>query len=198
MHNCVGICYNSLSMEAEGLSTINPLSMNSLVLLFVFDKMDIPLTENTIIEMCCSRNEWLSYMDCKQAIGHLIIKAWIHKADGTGDEAASGDTYYAMTVDGRMCLAHLFYNIPSSLRAQIVDFVTENRMHFRRRQEYSRDYFPNPDGTYTVVLRIIDPSRPILDLSLNVDSRATAKAIFNKWEEKAAQIYAMIHENLIE
>ena len=38
-------------MEFSGETTVN-----KLILLFVFDKMDIPITENTIIEMCTSRN----------------------------------------------------------------------------------------------------------------------------------------------
>jgi len=97
-----------------------------------------------------------------------------------------------------MCLSHLFYYIPASLRAEIVDYVTENRMHYRRRQEYSRDYFMNEDGTHTVVLGIKDPSKQLLEIRMNVDSRATAKSICNKWDEKASQIYASLYELLDE
>ena len=39
--------------------------VNKLILLFVFDKMEVPLSEDTVLDMCCSANGWISYMDCK-------------------------------------------------------------------------------------------------------------------------------------
>ena len=38
-------------------------SLNKLILLFVFDKMEVPLSENTVLDMCTSSNNWLAYMD---------------------------------------------------------------------------------------------------------------------------------------
>ena len=34
--------------------------VNKLILLFVFDKMEVPLSENTVLDMCCSSNTWIS------------------------------------------------------------------------------------------------------------------------------------------
>lgn len=175
--------------------------LNSLILLFVFDKMDVPLTESTVLEMCTSRNNWINYMECKQAFDILIKNNFISLVSTTkGPLNTSGiatvENSYALTVDGRMCLSHLFYYIPASLRAQIVDYVTENRMHYRRRQEYTRDYYMNEDGTHTVVLGIKDPTKQILEIKINVDSRSTAKSICNKWDEKASLIYSNLYELL--
>ena len=39
-------------------------TVNKLILLFVLDQMEIPLTENSIIDICTSRNDWLNYMEC--------------------------------------------------------------------------------------------------------------------------------------
>ena len=38
-------------------------SVNKLILLFVFDKMESALSERTIVEMCTAGNNWLNYMD---------------------------------------------------------------------------------------------------------------------------------------
>lgn len=178
-------------------------SINSLLLLFVFDKMDVPLTETTILEMCCSRNTWINYMECKQAFAYLITKGFVTPvSNNKGPTNAAGqptmDTTYALTVDGRMCLSHLFYNIPASTRAMIVDYVSENRMHYRRRQEYIRDYFLNNDGTYTVTLSINEPNRQVLEIKLTTETRAAAKEICNKWDEKASQVYSTLYELLEE
>ena len=38
--------------------------IQKLVILFVFEKMAIPLTEATVLDVCSSENDWLSYMEC--------------------------------------------------------------------------------------------------------------------------------------
>ena len=53
--------------------------VNKLILLFVFDKMECPLTENTILDICCSSNNWIAYMDCKPIINQLIEHGFIYK-----------------------------------------------------------------------------------------------------------------------
>ena len=175
-------------MDLSGNTTIN-----KLILLFVFDKMEIPLTENTVIEMCSSRNSWVSYMECTEALGQLIEAGFIYCP-----ENSQKDNYYTITPDGRMCLAHFFIRIPTSLRGEITDYIRDNRMHFRRKQEYFRDYFMNADGSYTVRLKIHDPDKAVLDLQLNVANKYIAKSVYNKWEEKAAQVYSALHDLLIE
>ncbi|MDR1093676.1 MAG: DUF4364 family protein [Clostridiales bacterium] len=177
-------------MDLSGNTTVN-----KLILLFVFDKMEIPLTENTIIEMCSSRSTpWINYMECKQAMAQLLEAGFIYCPTSN----ANKENYYTITPDGRVCLAHFFIRIPTSLRGEITDYIRENRMNFRRKQEYFRDYYKNADGTYTVKLRIHDPVQTVLEIQLNVANRFIAKSVYQKWEEKAAAVYSLLHEQLIE
>ena len=174
-------------MELSGTSTLN-----KLVLLFVFDKMDVPITENTIMEMCTYSNNWFTYMDCKQALAQLLETGFIYQS--THEQ----NIYFSITPDGRMCLANFYMRIPTSLRTEITEYIKENRMTFRRKQEYFRTYNKNADGTYTVQLKIIDPVSTTLEIKLNVANRHKAKTVLNKWEEKAAQVYYALYEMLID
>ena len=56
----------------------------------------------------------------------------------------------------------------------------------------------NKDGTYTVHLKIIEPAQPLLELKFVVPSRQTAKSVYRSWEDKAADFYALIYENLVD
>ena len=56
----------------------------------------------------------------------------------------------------------------------------------------------NKDGTYTVFLKIVEPSQPILELKLVVPNRQTAKDIYRKWEEKAGIVYATVYDCLVD
>ncbi len=175
-------------------------TLNKLILLYVFEAMDVPLTGRTIIEMCTSRNLWLTYMDCTMAVNQLLDSGLIYRSakEKVTDNGIASDAYYSITPDGRQCLDHFYTRIPSTLRAEITEYVKENRMVYRRKQEYYRNYYKNPDGTYTVHMKIVDPVQTTLELKLNVTNRDAAKQVFNKWEEKAAQIYYFLHEELID
>ncbi len=172
---------------AKGDSTVN-----KLILLFVFDKMECPLLENTLIDICCSSNSWISYMDCKPALNKLIEENFVYNV------AAYGDPLYSITPEGRYCLAEFYVQIPSSTRESISAFIKQHKLRYRNKQEVSADYYMNKDSTYTVYLKIHDVARPMLELKFNVANRQTAKNIYKKWEEKAANLYALIYDNLVD
>jgi hypothetical protein len=165
-------------------------SINKLIILFVFDKMESALSERTILDMCSSSNNWMGYMDCVNVIHKLIDDNFICIVNE--DE----DTLYTITPDCRETLANFYINIPKSVREEISQFVKKNSARYRNRQECRSDYFQNVDGTYTVYLRILAPVNPILELKFVVPDKKTAKTIYKKWEEKAADVYSVIYENL--
>ncbi len=165
-------------------------SINKLIILFVFDKMESALSERTIVDMCSSSNEWMGYMDCVNVIHKLIDDNFICAV--TDDE----DIMYAITPDGRETLANFYINIPKSVREEISRFVKMNSTKYKNRQECRSDYYQNKDGTYTVFLKILAPVQPLMELKFVVPDRKTANKIYKKWEEKAADVYSAIYENL--
>ncbi len=166
--------------------------VNKLILLFVFDKMEMAMSEETLFDMCTSANSWINYMDLKGIIASLNDRGLIYTINNTGE------VLYNITTEGRMCLANYFVKIPTSTREEIALFVKNNRKLFRKRQECFADYFMNKDGTFTVHLKIIEPAQPLLEMKLVVPGRNIAKEIYRSWENKAADFYALIYENLVE
>ena len=167
-------------------------SLNKLILLFVFDKMEVPLSENTILDMCCSSNNWLAYMDCQPILSQLLECNWIYNI------SSESEPLYTITPDGRVCLANFFIKIPASTREEISIFIKNNRAKYRRKQECVADYYMNKDGTYTVYLKIIEPVQPVLELKLVVPNRQTAKDIYKQWGEKATTVYRALYESLVD
>lgn len=181
--------------------------VNKLILLFVLDKMEIPLTENSIIDICTSRNGWLNYMDCKEVLYQLLEAKFIYKTDSKSskniklDPEVKNDAVFNITYDGRNCISHFFNRIPQSMREEISAFAKQNRMTFKRSQEYVADYFKNTeDGSHTVVLRIKEPmmQQAMFEIKLKSPTRHAAVNACKKWQEKAPSIYEYIYENLID
>lgn len=167
-------------------------TVSKLILLYVFDQMDIPVTNETLNEMCCSQNDWLTYMTLTQILPELVDARFIVSFNTAGND------YFKITQEGRDCLNYFFMKIPSSTRREISMFIKKNRQTFKRKQEYFKDYYKNRDGTYTVSLKILDSNGSKLEMKLNVANRAEAITVFKRWNDSASEVYAEIYKILID
>lgn len=167
-----------------------------LILLFTLDKMEFPLTENTIFDICYYRNNWISYMDCKDYLYKLVDSNLIYRA-----ESKDGEERFNITYDGRNCLSHFYTKIPDYLREQITEYTKSNRMHFKRSQEYVSTFFKSEDGSYIVVLKIRSDTlqdEPLFEVKVKAPSRQSAIEACRRWQEQAHYAYESVYELLIE
>ncbi len=168
-------------------------SVNKLIVLFVFDKMESALSERTILEICTTENNWLNYMDCADLLPRLLDDGFICRSSSNGE-----DPLFIITTDGRESLHNFYINIPKSLRDEISAYVKNNSGKMRNRQECKSDYYQNTDGTYTVYLKILAPMQPMLELKFVVPDKKTAQNIYKNWECKASDLYSAIYETLVD
>ena len=112
-------------------------TVSKLILLYVLDQMEIPVTTETLNEMCCSQNNWLTYMTLTQIIPELYQARFVVSCSSNNTE------YFKITQEGRDCLNFFFMKVPSSTRKEISTFIKKNRQAFKRKQEYFKDYFKN-------------------------------------------------------
>ncbi len=166
-----------------------------LIILFTLDKMEFPLTENTIFDICYYRNNWLSYMDCKDYLYKLVESNLIYKT-----ECKDGEVRFNITYDGRNCLDHFYTKIDDKLREDITEYTKVNRMHFKRSQEYVSTFFKSEDGSYIVVLKIRSDSiqdEPLFEVKIKAPTRQGAIEACRKWQEQAHTAYESIYEMFI-
>lgn len=171
-------------------------TVNKLILLFVLEKIEIPLAENSILDICSSRNNWINYMECKEIFFALLDVGFIYNVD----QAKSDEARYTVTYEGRNCLSHFYRRIPLELRNTITDFTKQNRLMFKRSQEYLADYEKLEDGSYNLKLRIKSPlaNEPMFHIEFHAPTRSSAINAVKLWREKAPSIYEGVYETLIE
>ena len=170
--------------------------LEKLIMLFVIDKMEIPLTEDSILDICSIKNVWIkNYMDCKAIIHDLVESKLLYKI---GDES-EGKELFNLTYEGRECLSNLYRRIPLTTREEISAYLQANRLNVKSSQEYSATYSKNDDGSYNVELKIYEPliTKPMFVLNIKAPSRQSANEAIHKWKANAPSIYELIYEKLI-
>lgn len=169
-------------------------NIDKLTILYLMDRMEVSLLDDTITDICSTDNDWMPYLSCKNALHTLADASFIHIS------RPNGKNVYTITPEGRLCVASFYTRIPISRREQIADFVKKKKIEYRKRQELNCDYYLNKDGTYTVQLVIADPSSStnMLEIKISADSKNSAKFACKHWEDKAADIYETLYEHLFD
>jgi hypothetical protein len=163
-----------------------------LIVLYVMDKMEVPLEEEVLLTVCATDNKWISYMDLKALLPIMHETGFLHR------KVTANKFIYHITAEGRQCIANYYTKIPLSQREEMTDVIKKKRLDYRKKQELFSDYQRNSDGTYKVVLKILEPDsqKAMLEIILMVDGKANAKYAYSNWEENASKIYEMLYDNL--
>ncbi|MDR0696838.1 MAG: DUF4364 family protein [Christensenellaceae bacterium] len=167
---------------------------NKLITLFVLEKLEIPINEDVFLQICCIDNSWIPYLLCQQVIYDLLKSGFISKTRAP----VTNKNFLTLTADGRACIAHFYGDIPINTRENIAVYVKRERINYKKRQEFEADYYKNTDGTFTVILKILDVVKPIMELKFIVANRAIATAIYNSWQEKAHELYMALSDVLLD
>lgn len=168
---------------------------SKLILLFMLEKIEMPLTEKSIIDICTSQNDWLNYMECKDVLYKLLESNFIYSTGNVG----SPEERFFITSEGRECLGYFYDKIPAALLNNIAEYVKNNRLYFKKSQEYLADYAKNSDGSYLIMLKIRSHTLnyPMFEVKIATPSRQSAIEACKKWRENAHLVYEQVYESLI-
>ncbi|MBE5746367.1 MAG: DUF4364 family protein [Clostridiales bacterium] len=166
--------------------------LSKLILLYVFDKIEIALTENTIMNICWSSNNWLNYMEIVDILPQLIEMNFVNKT-----KDADGEERYVIAEQGRKCLELFYSQIPEKLRDEITNYCRENRMDLKRSQEYVCSFVKLKDDNYMTTLKIKDITESnAIDIKIKFPTRNQAVNACKMWKKNAPFVYASIYEAL--
>lgn len=166
---------------------------NKILLLFVLEKIEIPITEEVLLQLCSVDNQWIPYFLCRQAIQDLLQSGFIAKVKATENLAL-----LSLTQDGIMCISHFYKDIPNSKQKEIATYINNNRAAYRRKQEFRADYTKTQDGFYMVRLKVTQISKVLLEINIEIPNEEIAKSIVEGWPQNAPSIYRGLYENLVE
>lgn len=166
------------------------LTLYKLMVLYMLDNLDFPLTTSQLSEFFV-RREYTSYFHLQQAVNELVDSSFIR------GETIRNSTQYHLTQNGREALQMFDSKISDSIKNDILDYFKEKKYQLRKEVSITADYFPLKKGEYMVEARIKERGALLMELKINVVSREQAVAICDSWSEKSDTVYAQIMDTLL-
>ncbi|HIZ64297.1 MAG TPA: DUF4364 family protein [Candidatus Blautia pullicola] len=164
-----------------------PLTLYKLIILYMLEKVDFPLTNAQISGFILDKG-YTTYFHLQQAISELIDSKLIVS------KTIRNTSYLQETAQGKQTLAYFEDQISDGIKKDISDFFRENIIQMREELSAVADYYKSEGDGYQVRCRLRKNEFSLVDLTIAVPTEEAASAVCLNWKEKSQDIY----ENLIE
>ena len=111
------------------------LTLYKLIILFMLDKVDFPLTTSQISEFILEK-EYTNYFTIQQALNELTDSHLV-RAD-----TMRGTTYYQNTDEGKNTVTYFGDRIPQAIVDDIMSYLDQNRYTLKKRGVHSGRLLP--------------------------------------------------------
>ena len=169
--------------------TQDPLTLYKLIVLYMLNRVDFPLTRAQITDFTLGR-EYTTYMNLQ------TVFAQLSETNMLSEHTVRNRTQLLLTEEGRDTL-HFFENrISPEIKQDIDAYLKENKSNFRNEASVSGAYYKGTQHDYKAHLSVQEKNTTLVDITLSVPTEEIASSICTKWEQKNEEIYRSLVEQL--
>jgi len=167
------------------------LAENKLLLLYIFYKIKLPIS-NIQITQIILENNFINYFTLQQYITELIASDLLKPTEQKGKHrlviSQKGDNVLSL-FGGRI----------SDSKMQLIDSYLKSHLeNIKKELTVSADYTIENNNNYLVNLTASEDSFTLIDIKLSVTSNKQAQNLCTKWRNKPSELYAKIINILID
>ena len=177
-------------MARKGAFMSEAFTLYKLIILYMLDKLDFPLTNGQISEFILDEG-YTNYFTLQQAISEMVESGFIE------EETTHNRTLYHLTAEGAETIQFFKNNISPAIQNDINTFLAEKRYDLKNTVSVKADYYPTKNKDYAVRCQIFENGASLIDLTLTVPTEDEAVTVANNWTQKNQDIYAQIMANLL-
>ena len=167
-----------------------PLTLYKLIILYMLDQVDFPLTTAHITEFILDQG-YTNYLTLQQALSELT------EAGLVDSQTVRNRTRLTNTKEGTETLQFFGNRISDAIREDIAKYFSENEITLRSEVNINADYYKSTSGEYEVRMVARDKDTLLVDLTLSVPDKTMAQQMCDNWERKNQQIYQYLMERLL-
>ena len=157
-----------------------------LLLLYLIDRMDIPLSNSQISEFALAE-DYMDYFALQQNLAEMTKSGFL---DNFQD---NNTTRYTILDKGAETLGFFEKRIPPEVRGKINKYVLDNRKTIKKDYEITANYFyDHTNNEYIVKCGVYEDENMLMELNISVVSKEQAKTICGNWKENVKTLYGDI------
>ncbi|MFA6308789.1 MAG: DUF4364 family protein [Clostridia bacterium] len=168
---------------------IKELAENKLILLYIFGKINIPVS-NIQITKIILENKYMNYFLLQQYLNELCENNHLLC------EKKEDKIFYSLTDSGKQTLEYLSNLIPFGIRKNIDSNMVSEKKKIRNEISITADFTPVNENEFVVTCRVDEGSFNLVELKITVGSKNDAREICNNWKKNSQLIYPEILESI--
>jgi DNA-binding PadR family transcriptional regulator len=157
-----------------------------LILLYLIDKFDIPLSYNHISKFAVD----------EASMNYFQLDTYLHEMTEVGYlEKSSNDdsTHYTVTDEGVTALESFIKSIPGDIKTKVTKFAADNHRTAKKDfQNITNYFFDKESDEYIVKCGVYEDNMTLMEINLSVVSKEQALTISNNWKEDTSNLYGQI------
>lgn len=168
----------------------DPLTLYKLIVLFMLDQVDFPLTRVQLFDFILDRG-YATFFTLQQAIAELMDAGLIE------GRTTRNSTQLTMTETGKETLSYFGNRISSPIKQEIKQYFSENNLAMRNEVSTQADYYKTTSGDFAAHMSVKDNGEPIIELTLTVPTEEGALSLCDNWQKKSQDVYAYVMKQLM-
>ena len=173
------------------MSENHQLVEKKLLLLYLVDKMEIPITNNQISQFILEE-DMMSYFTLQQCLEEMSRSNLLDKVQ------TNNTTSYTINDSGLEILSLFIKKVPSNLRTRINNYVEETMEAVKKDYEVISNYFYDHNcNEYIVKCGAYDNDTILIEINISVVTKEQAKIICQNWKENVHMLYPNILQSLM-
>lgn len=167
-----------------------PFTLYKLIVLYMLDKVDFPLTNGQISEFILDKG-YTTYFTLQQAISEMVEAGFLR------EETTHNRTLYHLTQEGTDTIHFFKNNISSAIQQDIDMFFAEKSYDLKNEVSIKADYYQTKNLEFAVRCQILENGSSLIDMTLTVPTEEEATSVANNWNKKNQEVYAQIIASLL-
>lgn len=174
------------------LENTEELAQNKLLLLYIINESNTPLTNNEITEFILENN-YMNYFLTQQYLSELVSAGFIdYKKNGVKNKSV-----YILLEKGKATLSFFQDRIPEKIKEEISSKFKNGTKSKDKAAQVFGEYYKKDNNEYMVNLRLIEKKQTILSIYLDIPSENEAKRICDNWKNNTEYIYKNLLNMLV-
>ena len=163
------------------------LAENKLIILYLIEKIEIPLSNSEICQFALEKN-LMDYFSVQQYLSELVDSGLLEMS------SENNSTRYTITPDGEDTLNYFIKHISNYAKTVINTYASENSKRIRAEYAITANYFQEMNNEYTVKCGVYDGdgTTSLMEISVNVATKDQARTICRNWKNHVAELYGNI------